>query len=151
RASRSRTSRSTKSSMANEIFVDTSGFFALLVSDDDRHQSAQAIMRAAQRRKRGFMTTDYVLDETATLLKARGYRHLLADFFAKLDGSHACRTEWTDAERFGAAKVFFLKHADQAWSFTDCLSFVVMKSLRLRDAFTKDGHFQEAGFVALLK
>lgn len=137
--------------MANEIFVDTSGFYALLVRSDDRHQATQAIVRAGQRRKRGFVTTDYVLDETATLLKARGYGHLLPEFFARLEGSHACRTEWTDADRFANVKAFFLKHADQDWSFTDCVSFVVMKRLRLRDALTKDGHFQDAGFAALLK
>lgn len=137
--------------MANEIFVDTSGFYALLIPTDDRHDAAQAILRTAQRRKRGFVTTDYVLDETATLLKARGCRHLLPAFFARVDGSHACRTEWMDAERFADAKTFFLKHDDQDWSFTDCVSFLVMKRCRLRDALTRDGRFQDAGFVALLK
>ena len=48
---------------------------------------------------------------------------------------------------FQGCGAFFLKHADQAWSFTDCVSFRTMKLLRLRDALTKDGNFQEAGFT----
>ena len=44
-----------------------------------------------------------------------------------------------------------MKHDDPTWSFTDCLSFVVMKDLRLRDALTKDAYFDQAGFVALLR
>ena len=36
------------------------------------------------------------------------------------------------------------------YSFTDCVSFVVMKELGLHEAVTKDGHFKEAGFTALL-
>jgi uncharacterized protein len=56
-----------------------------------------------------------------------------------------------DADRFHAAEKFFLKHADQDWSFTDCVSFCVMKELRLHDALTKDRHFQDAGFIALLR
>ena len=137
--------------MANDIFVDTSGFYALLIKGDDQHAAAVRTLRDARRRKRRFVTSDHVLDETATLLKARGHAHLLRAFFDSLRTSHACHIEWTDADRFQDAQAFFLKSADHAWSFTDCLSFRIMKELRLRDALTKDGHFHEAGFVSLLK
>lgn len=137
--------------MANEIFVDTSGFYASVVKGDDKHAAAQRVLRDARRRKRGFVTTDYVLDETATLLKARGFGHLLGPLFDKLDASRAFRIEWTDSERFREIRAYFMKHADQAWSFTDCLSFVVMSDLRLREALTKDSHYQQAGFAALLQ
>lgn len=137
--------------MAREIFVDTSGFFALLVKGDDRFEQAQRVLREARRRRGGFVTTDYLLDETATLLKARGFAHLLTSFFETLDESRACRIEWMDAESFQDVRTFFLKHADQDWSFTDCVSFRVMSRLRLRDALTKDAHFQQAGFTALLQ
>jgi predicted nucleic acid-binding protein len=137
--------------MANEIFVDTSGFYALLIKADDRHAAAGRHLAEAKRRKRRFVTSDYVIDETATLLKTRGNGHLLDQWFEKVLASKVCRIEWTDPDRFHTVQAFFLKHLDQAWSFTDCLSFCTMKELRLRDALTKDGHFQEAGFVALLK
>jgi predicted nucleic acid-binding protein len=136
--------------MANEIFIDTSGFFAMLASDDDRHAAATKIVAAARKRKRSFVTTDYVLDETATLLKARRKTHLVAALFERLDRSQTCRIEWTDSERFHDVRAFFLKHADQEWSFTDCLSFCVMSQLRLRQALTKDSHFQQAGYTPLL-
>jgi predicted nucleic acid-binding protein len=136
--------------MASEIFIDTSGFFALLSSDDDRHAAAAKLVAAARKRKRGFVTTDYVLDETATLFKARRKSHLLAQLFERLEKSHACRIEWTDSERFDEVRGFFLKHADQEWSFTDCLSFRIMAELRLLDALTKDSHFLHAGFTPLL-
>ena len=136
--------------MANEVFVDTSGFYALIVKIDDRHREAADFLRQARRRKRRFVTTDHVIDETTTLVKARGNGHLLPDFFDRLQATDAFRIEWTDADRFGAAQAFFLKHADQDWSFTDCLSFHLMRELQLRDALTKDQHFREAGFHPLL-
>lgn len=136
--------------MANEIFIDTSGFFAMLASDDDCHAAAVKIVAAARNRKRPFVTSDYVLDETATLLKARRKTHLLAQLYGRLDASRACRIEWTDSARFDEVRTFFLKHADQEWSFTDCLSFCVMSEFRLRDALTKDVHFRQAGFMPLL-
>ena len=83
------------------------------------------------------VTTDHVLDETATLLKAKGCGHLLRDFFQTLASSAAVRVEWTSAQRFDQAKDFFLRHADHDYSFTDCVSFVVMRELALQEALTK--------------
>ena len=83
--------------MANEIFVDTSGFFAMFDRSDNKHTAVQRVVREAQRRKRTYVTTDHILDETATLLKARGFAYLLKSFFSKLDESKAFRIEWTDS------------------------------------------------------
>jgi len=58
--------------------------------------------------------------------------------------------EWTDTEKLRATSEFFLKHSDQDWSFTDCLSFDVMKHLCLQQSLTKDVHFRDAGFHPLL-
>ncbi len=43
------------------------------------------------------------------------------------------------------------KHADREWSFTDCVGFSTLHELQVREAFTTDHHFQQAGFVTLLK
>lgn len=96
-----------------------------------------------------FVTTDYVLDETATLLKARGHGYLLREFFDIVFRSLACRIQWTRRERFQRALLFMLDHQDRTWSFTDCLSFCVMKELGLRQVLTKDRHFLQAGFEVL--
>lgn len=40
---------------------------------------------------------------------------------------------------------------EKEWSLTDCISFVVMKERRIKEALTGDHHFEQAGFVALLK
>lgn len=136
--------------METEVFVDTSGFYALLVKRDDAHVQAKKLMRKARQQKRTFVCTDYIIDETATLIKARGLGYLLNDFFDVVLHSRVCRIEWTDNDRFFATKELFLKHSDRGWSFTDCLSFVVMKELKARASLTKDKHFLEAGFDALL-
>ena len=49
------------------------------------------------------------------------------------------------------AATLFRRHADKDSSFTDCVSFRVMHEMRIRDAFTTDHHFKQAGFVPLLK
>lgn len=142
--------KSTKSSTRAETFADTSGFYALLVRGDAAHARASAVLKRAGRERGRFVTTDYVLDETATLLKARGHGHLAPAFFDSVFASAACRVEWMDLDRFAETRRFFLKHQDQAWSFTDCFSFGVMRMLGLRDALTTDAHFRAAGFCPLL-
>ncbi len=137
--------------MTRELFVDTSGFFALLVVKDPQHGIAERILRRAQGEKRRLITTDYVLDEITTLLKTRGAAELVEPLFERVFQSQACRVEWTSEARFGKVRAFFRKHSDQDWSFTDCLSFCVMKEFGLREALTTDSHFKQAGFVALLK
>ncbi len=137
--------------MANETFVGTSGLYSLLVHRDRMHTAAADYMAQAARDQGRFVTTDYVLDEAVTLLKARGHRKLIAPLFDAIDNSAAMRIEWTTSERFDAARLFYMRHSDKAWSFTDCVSFLVMQSLGLTAALTSDNHFAQAGFQVLLK
>jgi uncharacterized protein len=97
------------------------------------------------------VTTDDVLDETATLLVARGLVHLVPPLLQTTLQSRACTVEWTGPAEFEQAATFLIKHLDQSWSFTDCVSFLVMRKRRLSNALTKDQHFARAGFVALLR
>ena len=84
------------------------------------------------------------------MLRARGLTKLLAEFFRLTDESQALSTEWISPDRFSAARKFMLKHLDQEFSFTDCVSFVAMKELHLADALATDSHFRIAGFNPLL-
>ena len=74
----------------------------------------------------------------------------MIELFRLTEESQALTTEWISPDRFSAARKFMLKHLDQEFSFTDCVSFVVMKELRLTDALATDNHFRIAGFNPLL-
>lgn len=39
----------------------------------------------------------------------------------------------------------------RGWSLTDCISFVTMREMAVAEALTGDRHFEQAGFIALLK
>jgi hypothetical protein len=135
---------------AEPLFIDTGGFYALVSADSKSHELAVRIMQAAARARRRAVTADYVLDETSTLLRAGDLTKLLSEFFRLIEESHALTVEWISPDRFSTARKFMLKHLDQEFSFTDCVSFVVMKELRLTDALATDSHFRIAGFNPLL-
>ncbi|MFQ5686472.1 MAG: type II toxin-antitoxin system VapC family toxin [Candidatus Scalindua sp.] len=137
--------------MANNMFLDTSGLFAFLVKNDEKHKKASTIIRKSVKNGMHLITTDYIIDETATLLKARGFTQIIPNLFDGIMSSKACRIEWIDQDLFNMTKAMFLRYNDKKWAFTDCFSFIIMKKLGIMDALTKDSHFLEAGFTPLLK
>jgi hypothetical protein len=136
--------------MASEVFIDSSGFHAILVKKDARHAEALEFLGKCSAERRRLATTDYVIDETATLLEVRGLSAAVPRLFESVFASKACRLIWMDADRFEKARALFLRHLGRRWSFTDCTSFAVMREHRIGEALTTDSHFREAGFEALL-
>ncbi len=136
---------------AADVLVDTAGFLALWDAADEHHRAAVGLQARLVRKRRRFLTTEYVVDETVTLLLLRHSHDAATDFLETIEASEAIRLEWINPDRFHAAARFFRKHSDKEWSFTDCVSFAIMHELRVRDAFTTDRHFKQAGFAALLK
>lgn len=136
--------------MAREVFIDSSGLYALADHRDPSHAPAERYVARLLKSGVGLVLTDYIIDEACTLAKARGGGYGAMRLLEILDRSEAFRLVWIAQERFEAAKSFFRKHADHGYSFTDCTSFVVMQELRIRDSLTTDRHFTEAGFRPLL-
>lgn len=103
-------------------------------------------------KKYEIVTTDYVISETFTLLltaKGTAYNRI-AELNHYLFQSDAIQIEWTTKERFYKTKRLFLKVVkDKLWSFTDCTSYVVMKELGIKTAFTFDAHFTQMGIKLL--
>lgn len=135
---------------ATSIFVDTSGFFALLSTADRDHRVAAAILKQAAKAGTRLVTSDYVLSETATLLKARGGVHLCEHLLVAVAHSDKLAVVHVTPELFDQTAALFLHRQDQAFSFTDCSSFCVMRRQGLCRALTRDRHFQIAGFIPLL-
>lgn len=134
------------------IFVDTSGWYAAEVEDDENHIVASSFLR----KKIGAnlygapITTDYVLDETLTLLRFRKGIAPAARFADKIRSASSLRVLWIGNEIFDLAlKKFKQSEERQEWSFTDCTSFSVMEELGIKESFTFDEHFLSAGFQAL--
>jgi len=136
--------------MAARAFIDTSGWYALIDRRDAWHSAARAQIDRLVRRGTRLVTTDYVIDESCTLAKARAGSDAALRLLDLLSATRRVEWEWIGADRFGRAAVLFRKHRDQGYSFTDCTTFAVMRELRIEDALTSDGHFRIGGFRPLL-
>jgi hypothetical protein len=136
--------------MADSFFWDTHGFFSLLSSDDKKHKDAIDLLQMLEGKREISVTSDWVVGETCTLLTVRKKRHLANQFLQMLATSKALKIKHISEEHFAAARTLFIKRQDKSYSFTDCTSFVLMKSLKISEAVTEDAHFTEEGFKALL-
>lgn len=130
------------------VFVDTAGWMACADAADLGHESARATRDAALEQGKILVATDYVLDETLTLIRMRLGLAAARTWWDQIEGSARLRWEWIGAARAGKARTVFFPHRDKDCSFTDCTSFVVMQELKLKQALTTDHHFSRMGFSA---
>ena len=136
---------------AADVFMDSAGFLALWDASDEHHAAAARLQNELTRKRRRYVTSEYIVDETATILLIRHSHAAASDFLETVERSEALRLEWIGPARFYAAASLFRRHTDKEWSFTDCVSFTLMRELRIGDAFTTDHHFTQARPTPLLK
>jgi predicted nucleic acid-binding protein len=72
-------------------------------------------------------------------------------FFRDLHADPSVTVMFVDESRDAAAWQLWSSRRDKAWTLVDCASFAVMWEQGLTEAITSDHHFEQAGFVRLLK
>ena len=132
-----------------KIFIDTSAWDAIEDSSDPNHELALAFKDDLSNNCR-LITTDYVLDETYTLLLLNvGYERTIAfqrNISELLQTGILAVVHVTSFLCDEAWDVFMRFNVDKKWSFTDCVSYVVMKQLDIETVFAFDRHFEQMGF-----
>jgi len=134
-------------------FADTSGWAAWLGRRERFHDLAQSLVAEAWRDDRHLVTTNYVLTEIAALLSSplRVPRPQQIQFVTDLRNAPWVDIIHVDPALDSAAWALWTSRPDKEWSLVDCASFVVMQRDGLTGALTTDRHFEQAGFVRLLK
>lgn len=148
----------------DRVFADSSGFIAVFSGRDMRHVAAEQAYRRLISARLQIVTTNHVVDEVCGWLRKYGRQeHQSAVRFGEfvLRSMHPVLPEdvphgvpagtqrllvysTPDIERL--AWDIFTKYDTAGFSFTDCVSFAVMRELGIRKAFTYDEHFEMMGF-----
>jgi uncharacterized protein len=128
------------------IFVDTSAFLARYLRRDQHYNDALPIWDRIEREKELFCTSNFVMDELATLLARRSSYSFAAQKVSSLYDSKVVKILRPSEEEERRALKLFLKYADQEVSFTDCVSFILMQVHELNRVFCFDRHFDIPGF-----
>jgi len=136
-----------------EIFVDTSGWGNLVDKSQPYHQLMVQLYREAKQQKRRLITSNYVLTEVVALLTSplRIPRPKIISFVNSLKQSLYVDIIHIDKDKDDEAWILLASREDKEWSLVDCSSFIIMKERGMLEALTNDVHFEQAGFIRLLK
>lgn len=124
------------------VFLDTGYFIALMIPHDQWHTAATKLSVE----KVSLVTSSQVVSETVSLLQMRGYFSLALDFLANVLAGDELRIVFPDEAIQRAAWEELRYSGGFGANAVDCLSFAIMRKLRIRKAWTFDRHFASAGF-----
>jgi predicted nucleic acid-binding protein len=136
-----------------KIFGDTAGWANLVDPRQPFHDLATQIYDDIKQRQGVVVTTNYVLAELVSLLlfRLRLPHSTIVGFINDLKASPVVEVVHIDPSLDAEAWDLFQRRPDKTWSLVDCASFVVMQKRGINEALTSDVHFEQAGFVRLLK
>ena len=132
----------------SRVFLDSSANLALLDSTDANHQAARSIQQKLIQFRPQIFTTNFITDESYTLILANLGRDAAIAYLDRLYASSftVARVSPTDERR---AEELLRQYNDKQFSYTDATSFVVMDRLHLTYAFTFDRDFEQYGKIVL--
>jgi hypothetical protein len=131
------------------LFVDTGGWMSLSDESDPLHRDCMMVRDKWLEQGGILVTSDYVMDETLTLIRMRIGIDVAERWWEQVGESPRVRWEWINTERAEKSRAWFFKWRDKSFSFTDCTSFSIMRELNIKKVLTGDRHFREAGFEIL--
>lgn len=126
-----------------DLFVDSSAFYALADRRDQAHPTAEAFLRDHEAR---FFTTSLVFVESMSLLTKRLGKPAAVKAGNWIFGSEHFHILHVDAPMQREAWHLFEAHLDKEWDMVDCCSFAFMRQHGITEAFAFDRHFAQAGF-----
>lgn len=137
----------------NEVFADTSGWGNYFVRTELFHADAKNLMRQWYTNGISIVTTNYVLLELVALFTSplRIPRIKQIKAIETVKSASWVKVVHIDRSLDEEAWTLLKERQDKKWSLVDCASFVVMRNRNITEALTTDLHFEQAGFLRMLK
>jgi uncharacterized protein len=137
--------------MPRTLSADTFYWLALIDPRDDWHRRARAVsQRYADAR---ILTTDEVLVEVLNALSGRRptVRQAAATNVERILGNHNVDVVPQTRDSLVAGLTLYKSRPDKGYSLTDCVSMLTMRAHGVAEVLTHDHHFEQEGFVLLLR
>lgn len=128
------------------IFIDTGPFLARRLSRDSYYNEALVGWDRLEQSNQRIATSNFILEELSTLLTRRAGCAFCVQALRELYNSPLLLILRPDLQDEIFALGLVEKISDPAISFTDYLSFALMRKREIRQVFTFDRHFATAGF-----
>ena len=131
------------------VFADTGYWVALLNPRDQLHGMAKSVSASLGQTR--IVTSEMVLDELLASLSAPPARATVISAVNSIVSNPNVEVVPQTSLQFREAFDLYKTRTDKEWSLTDCASFKLMKERAITEALAHDEHFEQTGFVALLR
>ena len=131
------------------VFADTGYWVAVLSPRDGWKEKAIGASRTLGKVR--IVTTEMVLDELLAALSKLPVRSTVIRGVEAIRSNPNIEVVPQTSLQFSEAFESYRRMTDKEWSLTDCASFALMKERGLGEALAHDHHFEQAGFVALMR
>lgn len=132
------------------VLVDSSAFLALEDPDEQAHVATTRAFGELVAGGARLLSTNFVFDESYTLILTRLGRHRAVAWGESLRRSRLIDLIRVEHDHEQAAWDLILAFADKDFSYTDATSFAVAQSLDVDEALSLDRHFREYGRLRVL-
>src|SRR5207248_126505 len=124
---------------------------ALFNPRDQLHAKALTVSNTLQGRP--IVTSQMVLTEFLNHYAALGqpFRQRAVQVVRRLQDDADVDVVPQTEVQFTAALTLYAQRPDKEWGVTDCASFLIMQEWSITEALAHDDHFQQAGFIPLLR
>jgi uncharacterized protein len=133
------------------VFLDTAALLALANKRDALHQQAKAERSRITAERHTVLTTEWVLTEFLNALQRPPARTLAIQMVEQLRQSKRVAILPAATEDWHAGYSLYESRPDKAWSLVDCISIHLCQQQSIREVFTSDRNFTQAGYRILLK
>ncbi|MBW4694087.1 MAG: PIN domain-containing protein [Lyngbya sp. HA4199-MV5] len=140
------------------VFADAGYWIAILNPADDLRTKAVSLSNTLDPFQ--IVTSEMVFTEVLNSFSRResAFRQAAAQFVQRSFDNSKIEVVPQSSALFRQALDLYNQRADKAWSLTDCASFCIMQQRKILKALThvsealrRNRHFEQAGFIALLR
>lgn len=136
---------------AEPALVDTWALMALISQRDQGHEQAERISKELHSQKRPLLVTEWILAEFLSSAARPPLRDLAiqtVERFRQLPRAEIVAASHADWEK---GYDLYKSRPDKSWSLVDCISILLCKERGIRDVFSADKHFEQAGLRILVQ
>lgn len=128
----------------NLILADTSGLYSLLNRRDQYHAQALQFYNTLPLQTE-IVVIEYILVETMTLLRARGFSSQAVQFRETLLVSQIFTLRYSTPELEQTTFDVFRRYTDKEWAYADCALLAMANTLNTPFIFSFDHHIDQMG------
>jgi predicted nucleic acid-binding protein len=132
--------------MIEKVFFDTSAIYAYINAKDPDNRKVKNFIDDF---KGQLIITNYIFDEIVTLVTNRiGHKTAVLVGNTLLNSPQIDKI-WVTQDYEKEAWKLFCSRNDKEYSFTDCITFIIMRQKNIKNCLAFDEHFKQEGFICL--